>query len=69
MSVNFRNVLEGATFFRPTEHPNENDEIAVENQQKEMRNIIKKKIKRSIKSALPHGAKPNKRFRKFVRNL
>lgn len=45
------------------------DELQLENKQKEMRNILKKKVKRSIKSALPHGAKPNKRFRKFVRNL
>lgn len=67
--ANLFDVSEGATFFNPTEYLNENDEIAVENRQKEMRNIIKKKIKRSIKSALPHGAKPNKRFRKFVRHL
>lgn len=45
------------------------NELDVDNRQKEMRNILKKKVKRSIKSALPHGAKPNKRFRKFVRNL
>lgn len=58
---------EGIKFFMPVELPT--NELDVENRQKEMRNILKKKVKRSIKSALPHGAKPNKRFRKFVRHL
>lgn len=45
------------------------NELDQENRQKEMRHVLKKKVKRSIKSALPHGAKPNRGFRKFVRHL
>lgn len=45
------------------------NELDLENRQKEMRHVLKKKVKRSIKSALPHGAKPNRGFRKFVRHL
>lgn len=60
---------DGLAFFKPIVEYDDQDEYAIQNRQKEMRNIIKKKISRSIKSALPHGAKPNKHFRKFVRNL
>lgn len=67
-------LLEGENFFIPISKVNgdamdDDDEYLRENKQKEMRNILKKKVKRSIKSALPHGAKPTKRFRKFVRHL
>lgn len=52
-----------------TDDKAEEDERDLRHKQQEMRNIIKKKIKRSIKSKLPHGAKPNRHFRRFTRNL
>lgn len=60
---------EGLAFFQPSASTEPERELDLENKQKEMRNILKKKVRRSIKDALPHGAKPNKRFRKFVRHL
>lgn len=69
LSVDDERLKEALAFYQSVESAPLVDEIALENRQKEMRNVLKKKVKRSIRSALPHGAKPNKRFRKFVRHL
>lgn len=66
--ISFVLFTDGLTFFMPTTADAVGDDEQRHKQQ-EMRNIIKKKIKRSIKSKLPHGAKPNRHFRRFTRNL
>lgn len=38
-------------------------------QRQELKNIVKRKIKKSIQNALPRNAKPNKRFKRFAKNL
>lgn len=61
-------VSDGIEFFMPSEHvaaPEENNE----EKKQELRNIVKRKIKKSIQNLLPRHAKPNKRFRNFAKNL
>lgn len=61
-------LLDGVAFFLPNETSGTGGE-EFESKQKEMRNIIKRKIKKSIKKVLPRGAKPNKRFGRMVRDI
>ncbi len=61
-------LTDGLSFFLPNSSDGKATED-FENKQKEMRNIIKRKIKKSIKRVLPRGAKPNKRFGRLVRDI
>ncbi|XP_055326995.1 probable RNA-binding protein CG14230 [Sitodiplosis mosellana] len=65
-------VSEGLAFFKPPEAA-ENDETNSNEyndaQRQELKNIVKRKIKKSIQNALPRNAKPNKRFKRFAKNL
>ncbi|XP_031626863.1 squamous cell carcinoma antigen recognized by T-cells 3-like [Contarinia nasturtii] len=65
-------VSEGMTFFAAPE-PIENQETNTADyddaQRQELKNIVKRKIKKSIQNALPRNAKPNKRFKRFAKNL
>lgn len=47
----------------------ENEENYDNEQRQELRNIVKRKMKKSIQSALPRHAKANKKFRRFAKNL
>lgn len=61
-------ISEGIAFFLRTddgEQPHEIDET----KKQELRNIVKRKIKKSVKNALPRHVKPNKRFKRFTKNL
>lgn len=63
---------EGFAFFNPSKGE---DDVEVntneydDSQRQELKNIVKRKIKKSIQNALPRNAKPNKRFKKFAKNL
>lgn len=35
----------------------------------ELKNIVKRKMKKSLQNALPRNVKPNKRFKRFAKNL
>lgn len=61
-------VLDGIAFFISDEQPEQHD-INDETKKQELRNIVKRKIKKSIKNALPRHVKPNKRFKRFTKNL
>ncbi|XP_037036322.1 probable RNA-binding protein CG14230 [Bradysia coprophila] len=61
-------LQDGLSFFLPNSTGGTGAED-FENKQKEMRTIIKRKIKKSIKRVLPRGAKPNKRFGRLVRDV
>lgn len=63
---------EGLALYKPPEKPeneetNENDYNDAQRQ--ELKNIVKRKIKKSLQNALPRNAKPNKRFKRFAKNL
>lgn len=61
-------ISEGIAFFLRAddgEQPHEIDET----KKQELRNIVKRKIKKSVKNALPRHVKPNKRFQRFTKNL
>lgn len=47
----------------------ENEENYDNEQRQELRDIVKRKMKKSIQSALPRHAKANKKFRRFAKNL
>lgn len=61
-------ISEGIAFFVPAEDSNQPHEID-ESKKQELRNIVKRKIKKSVKNALPRHVKPNKRFKRFTKNL
>lgn len=57
-------------FTRPEKATEEENADAYDDaQRQELKNIVKRKIKKSIQNALPKHAKPNKRFRRFAKNL
>lgn len=60
--------VEGMTLFTAPEHPPEDDQDKASKQQ-ELRNIVKKKIKKSVRNALPRHAKPNKRFKRMTKDF
>lgn len=61
-------ILEGLSLFiAPERKPEDEQEKA--SKQQELRNIVKKKIKKSVKNSLPRHAKPNKRFKQMTRNF
>lgn len=64
----FNMISDGLSFFLPNSSDT-NVAEDFENKQKEMRSIIKRKIKKSIKRVLPRGAKPNKKFGRLVRDV
>lgn len=35
----------------------------------ELKNIVKRKMKKSLQNALPRNVKPNKRFKRFAKHL
>lgn len=35
----------------------------------ELKNIVKRKMKKSLQKALPRNVKPNKRFKRFAKHL
>lgn len=69
---NISHFTEGLSFFNPPE-TTENEESGAndynDTQRQELKNIVKRKIKKSIQNALPRNAKPNKRFKRFAKNL
>lgn len=70
-SINFL-FAEGLAFFNPpeaTENEENNTNDYNDAQRQELKNIVKRKIKKSIQNALPRNAKPNKRFKRFAKNL
>lgn len=64
----YLNITEGLALFLPNSS-NEQVSDDFESKRKEMRNIIKRKIKKSIKRVLPRGGKPNKRFGRLVKDI
>lgn len=71
MKIDFH-FTEGLAFFRPpqtTENDESNKNDYNDAQRQELKNIVKRKIKKSIQNALPRNAKPNKRFKRFAKNL
>lgn len=66
------NFSEALTLFNPPKGE-ENEEINENGyddvQRQELKNIVKRKIKKSIQNALPRHAKPNKRFKRFAKKL
>lgn len=65
---------EGLSFFKPPQEEAKNGENNTnvdydDAQRQELKNIVKRKIKKSIQNAIPRHAKPNKRFKRFARNL
>lgn len=65
------NLSEGLSLFNPPEGTTEevNGNGYNDTQRKELKNIVKRKIKKTIQNALPKHAKPNKRFRQFAKKL
>lgn len=61
-------ISEGIAFFVPADEDEQPHEID-ETKKQELRNIVKRKIKKSVKNALPRHVKPNKRFKRFAKNL
>lgn len=58
------------SFFKTaTDNDDENPDNYDDAQRQELKNIVKRKIKKSVQNALPRHAKPNKRFRRFTKNL
>lgn len=68
---NIFDLTEALLFFTPPEKAEdaENDGDYNDEQRKELRNIVKRKMKKSLQSALPRHAKANKKFRRFAKNL
>lgn len=64
----FLNFTEGLTLFLAPERPPEDDQERASKRQ-ELRNIVKKKIKKSVRNALPRHAKPNKRFKRMAKDF
>lgn len=62
-------VSEGISFFVPADDGVEQPHEVDETKKQELRNIVKRKIKKSVKNALPRHVKPNKRFKRFTKNL
>lgn len=64
-------ISEGLTLYTPSEGKTheENGERYGDTQRQELKNIVKRKIKKTIQNALPKHAKPNKRFRRFAKKL
>lgn len=69
MNSNF--ISEGISLFKLPEAESDGEKVDGYNdaQRQELKNIVKRKIKKSIQNALPKHAKPNKRFRRFAKNL
>lgn len=64
--------IEGFSMFKAPEADEDNDTNTNEYDdahRQELKNIVKRKIKKSIQNALPRNAKPNKRFKRFAKNL
>lgn len=59
---------EGLTLFMALENATEDDQEKASKRQ-ELRNIVKKKIKKSVRNALPRHAKPNKRFKRMAKDF
>lgn len=64
-------LSEGLSLFTPLAGTTEevNGEGYNDTQRQELKNIVKRKIKKTIQNALPKHAKPNKRFRRFAKKL
>lgn len=68
----FIDFTEGLTMFKKPDGDNNENSNANEFddvQRQELKNIVKRKMKKSIQNALPRNAKPNKRFKRFAKNL
>lgn len=65
------NLAEGLSLFTPPDGTTEevNCEGYDDAQRQELKNIVKRKIRKTIQNALPKHAKPNKRFRRFAKKL
>lgn len=64
-------LTDGLSFFVAPEEltESENKTNYDDDHRQELKNIVKRKIKKSIQNALPRHAKANKRFRMFTKNL
>lgn len=61
-------IPEGLSLFSAPEREPEGDQEKATKQQ-ELRNIVKRKIKKSVKNSLPRHAKPNKRFKRMTKDF
>lgn len=64
----YLNFSEGLSLFTAIEREPEDDQEKASKQQ-ELRNIVKKKIKKSVRNSLPRHAKPNKRFKRMTKDF
>lgn len=48
---------------------NDGDECYDDAKRQELKNIVKRKMKKSLQKALPRNVKPNKRFKRLAKNL
>lgn len=59
--------------FKPAEGVDNESTDANDNyddiKRQELKNIVKRKMKKSLQQALPRNAKPNKRFKRLAKNL
>lgn len=64
-------LSEGLSLFTPSEGMAEvvNGDGYDDRKRQELKNIVKRKIKKTIQNALPKHVKPNKRFRRFAKKL
>lgn len=72
LKTNF--IAAGLAMFKPTESV-DNERMTDANEyyddarRQELKNIVKRKMKKSIQKALPRNVKPNRRFKRLAKNL